>query len=386
MSALFHLMLAVQAAAMQQPAPYGAPPPAGTPERLAWDAELGGGPANLAIEEWLAAHPAAPASLRAMLYHRLCENYGVLTGGEARVVACAASVDLNGASEDASDLRVASAFRREPAISAAGSALVPLIANPLGSKSAEVVVNGIRLPWFIDTGAEISVVTDTTAEKLGVRIIDGFADSGTSTSNRVVGRLGMIDQITIGDATVRHLPVLVLPDAMLTITKDYTIPAILGLPAFAALGRIAWLDGGSRLALGGLAPTPSGAKVRVYWDEAGIGLPIATSRGIRGAQFDSGASSTALRKTGLALLTPAETAATTEREVATGGAGGIVQTRSKVVPRFGYAVAGAAIVSLKVTVEDGDESAARIGNDMVDQLQLLTIDFATMTLQAVAKP
>ena len=377
------LALLLAQAALPQPDVYAPPPKAGTAERLAYDAQLGGAAEDAAIEAWLAAHADAPAAQRAMLFHRLCNDYGVTLGGEKRVTACAEANKLAPDGEDASDEKIAEAFRAAPPIRAHGGATVPTIANPLGSKSANVTVNGITLPWFMDTGAEISVVTETTAAKLGVRVLPGSSDVGTSTSNRVTGKLGLIGKATIGGTTIEHLPVLILPDAMLKLGKDFTIPGILGLPAFAALGRIAWLDGGKRLALGTAAPLPRSKRVRVYWHEDGLGIPITTPLGTAGAQFDSGADSTALRRPGLALLTKDQLASSAERNATIGGAGGFVTTKVRVLPQLDYTIDDVPLQALKVNIETNDSSAGRVGSDMIAQLKLLTIDFATMTLQAV---
>ncbi len=376
------LMLAVQAAILPQPDPYAPPPPEGSGERLAFDAELGEPKADAVIDAWLTANPKAPAAQRAMLFHRLCIDYGVHGPVEQQIVACTESSRLTEGDEEASDLKIATILRSTPPISATGSATVPLISNPMGSKSANLVVNGVSLPWFVDTGAEISTITESTATKLRVRILEGTTDVGTSTGNRVTGKIGVIDKLTIGTATVEHLPVLILPDAMLTITPDYTIQAILGLPAYVAFGRIAWLDGGKRLALGSAAAAPGGKTVRIYWHEDGVGIPMATPLGVRGVHFDSGADSTSLRTSALALLTKEQAAAATERDVAQGGAGGIVRTKLKVLPRLDYMLAGAPLTAVKLNIEDSDDSAGRVGNDMIVQLQTLTIDFRTMTLSA----
>jgi hypothetical protein len=377
------LLLLLAQTALPQPDVYAPPPKTGTVERLAYDAQLGGSAEDEAIEAWLSGHPDAPAPARAMLFHRLCNDYGVTRGGEKRVTACTEANKLAPDGEDASDEKIAEAFRAVPPIRAHGGATVPTIANPLGSKSANVTVNGVTLPWFMDTGAEISVVTESTAAKLGVRVLPGSSDVGTSTSNRVTGKLGLIDKASIGGATVENLPVLILPDAMLKLGKDYTIPGIFGLPAFAALGRVAWLDGGARLAIGSEAPRPKGKTVRVYWHEDGLGIPLTTTVGTMGAQLDSGADSTDLRKPGLALLTKEQIASATERSATIGGAGGFVTTKVRVLPRLDYSVDGVPLTALKLNIDDSENGAGRAGSDMIAQLKLLTIDFATMTLQAV---
>jgi hypothetical protein len=376
------LALAAQTAALSQPDVYAPPPAAGTPVRLAYDAELGGAQEDAAIEAWLAAHPNAPAPQRAMLWHRLCVDYGVRVGGEHRVAACQSSTALSGDSEDKSDADIAGALRAVPGVTASGHAIVPMIANPLGSRSANVTVNGVTLPWYIDTGAEVTTLPESTAAKLGVRLVEGTANVGTSTSNRVDGKLGVIDTATIGGVTIHNIQVLVLPDAMLQLAKDYVIPGILGLPAIAATGRIAWLNGGTRLALGSDAPMPSGKTDRVYWHEDGLGIPLRTAIGTAGVQFDSGADATMLRRPGLALLTKEQVASAVMHDGTIGGAGGYVSVKQRVLPVLDYKLAGMSLRSLKVSIEESDDGAGRVGSDILPQLKTLTIDFTTMTLGA----
>jgi hypothetical protein len=244
-------------------------------------------------------------------------------------------------------------------------------------------VNGAILPWIVDTGAEITTLPESTAIKIGVKIMKGTADVGSSVGS-VRGKLGVIETATIGKVTIRNVQVLVLPDSMLRLAKDYVIPGILGLPAIAATGRIAWLDGGTRLALGSDAPEPSGVTDRVYWHEAGLGIPLRTAVGIAGAQFDSGADGTALRQPGLALLTNQQIASAAERDGMIGGAGGYIHVKQRILPELDYTLAGAPLKSSKVPIEESADSAGRVGSDILPRLKMLTIDFATMTLTAVS--
>lgn len=375
------LMLATQLALMAQPDVYGPVPAAGSAQRLAYDAELGGKAQDEAIEAWLTVNPNAPASQRALLWHRLCNDYGVRVGGMRRVRACSRSVELTGDSEDRSDLAIAKAFSALPPTTATGQATVALLPNPLGSLGVAMTVKAVTLPWIVDTGAEITTLPESTAVRIGVRMVDGVAEVGSSVGS-VEGKLGVIEAATIGGVTIRHIQVLVLPDAMLRLSKDYVIPGILGLPVLAAIGRIAWLDGGTRLALGRDAPKPSGVIDRVYWHEAGLGIPLRTAIGIAGAQFDSGADRTALRRPGLDLLTAPQIASAAEHDGMVGGAGGFVRVKQRVLSELRYTLAGVALTSSKVPIEDNTDSAGRIGSDILPQLKLLAIDFATMTLMA----
>lgn len=382
------LFTAATVQAMAQPDPYGSVPTT-VADQLAYAAERGGEPEALAIERWLSRHSDAPPRERAMLAHRLCLNYGVLVGGERRVAACTLSVALSGDAEDKSDLAIAEAFRREPPIEASGGTTIPLTRSSLGLLTVAVVANTTTSAWLVDTGAEITTIPESTATLMGVRMVKGTADVGTSTNIRVRGRLGVIDKLAIGTATVEHVPVLVLPDAMLRLHDNQVIPGILGLPVLAAFRRVSWLDGGSRLSLGkGVSEVRAKAAAsawRVYWHEDGLGVPLTTTLGTRGAHLDTGATSSQLSPLGLMLLTPAQAAKATVRRTRMGGAGGMVEGTARILPALDYTLAGTPIHAEKLTINDSPNGAGTVGSDALAQLDAFTIDFDTMTVTTIAR-
>jgi hypothetical protein len=349
-------------------------------------AQFGEPDSDAAIERWLAAHPDAPSLDRAALWHRLCADDRVHARYADDLRACTAEAAAAPPGEAAGDVAMARVLQGQPPIAVTGSALVPLTANRLGSRSATVTVNGYASPWFVDSGAEVSVVSQSVADRIKVRALPGMVQVGTTTAP-VEGRMGMIDRLTIGAATVAHVPVLILPDAQLTIAGLQTIPAILGLPVLVAFHRVAWLDGATQLALGDAAPAVPATAPRLYWHEEGVGVPIRTARGTRGAHLDSGANRTYWRAAGRALLSRAQLRHAVSREQRLGGAGGVVQSRQSVVRRLSFALAGAPVLLDDVSIADRDrEGAARIGDDAIAQLALLALDFDAMRVAAKSAP
>lgn len=363
------------------PDPYAAPPK-GTVDTLLRRSQFGERGADEAIERWLAANPRAPKADRAQLWHRLCSDDGLFGRYAAALDACAneAAVAPKGEADD--DVAMVSLLKGLPPVRATGSALVPLIANKLGSRSASITVNGFALPWFVDSGAEVSVVSQSVADRIKVRMLTGSVKVGTTTAP-VLGKMGVVDKLTIGDATVENLPVFVLPDAQLTIADLPTIPAILGLPALVSFHRVAWLDGAQELALGDASPQLPADAARLYWHEEGVGVPISTGRGTRGAHLDSGANASYLRAAGHALLTRRLERSATSHERRIGGAGGVVRSRQKVLPKLTIKLAGAPVTLSDVSIAEQDkEGAARIGDDALRQLGALTLDFDSMRVAA----
>lgn len=80
------------------------------------------------------------------------------------------AVEITGDSEDKVTSHSKS-VRRGTGTTATGRATVPLLANPLGSRSAAVTVNGVTLPWIIDTGSEITTLHESTPMKIGVKFV-----------------------------------------------------------------------------------------------------------------------------------------------------------------------------------------------------------------------
>jgi len=363
------------------PDPFAAPP-RGTVETLLRDSQFGAPGADAAIRRWLAANPGGAKADRAALWHRLCGDYGVHGWYAAALRACSAEATVAPKGEADDDVAMARILQGLPPIRTVGAAKVPLIANRLGSRSASVTVNGFTLPWFVDSGAEVSVVSQSVADRIKVRMLPGSVQVGTTTAP-VRGRMGVVDMLTIGAASVENLPVLVLPDAQLRIADIATIPAILGLPALVAFRRVAWLDRGGALALGDAAPPVPADAPRLYWHEEGVGVPVATARGTRGAHLDTGANASYLRAPGHALLSRAEERSAVSHDRRIGGAGGVVQSRQKVLPRLVLKVAGVPVTLTDVSIVEQDrEGAARLGDDVVAQLGALTLDFDRMRVAA----
>ena len=376
--------------AAQEVDPFGAAPRPGSAQALERAAMLGEPGAEQAIYDWLDRQSRAPARDRAALYHRLCEILGVRGRNAERAESCAMEQRLAPRRGGGDDVALSAALARTPPIRVSGPVTLTLQENALGSKSAEVTVNGITLPWFMDTGAEISVLPQSNADRLRVRYVGGRMSVGTATAD-VEGRIGVIDRLQVGDATVENVPVFVLPDARLTVPglasgQSFTISGILGLPVFVAFGRMAWIEDGRRLALGADAPQPAGETAPIFWHERGVGVPVRGSRGVAGAHLDTGANATNLFSGGRYLLSSGELATLGHRTVRRAGAGGMVEDRLDELPTWTFRLGSAPITLNRVTIVDDPDRIASVGSDALRQLRTLILDFETMTMAAEPRP
>jgi predicted aspartyl protease len=252
-------------------------------DKLVRASEFGDPNADPALETWLKANPAAPASERRNAYRRLCSDYGVHSQTDLAIKACTSAVALQ--PELAPDLALVKGLKGAGPLTTSGSARAPLNWNPEGSQSADITVGGVTSAWIVDTGAQISVVNASTAKAMGVKMAKGDFTIGTSTAD-VQGGVGLIETMKIGAATVHNVPVLVLPDAQLAVGGFPTIPGILGLPVMTAFKRIGWVDGGATLVLGEAAPMVPADAPKLYWHPEGVGLSLKTPQGEQGAHLD----------------------------------------------------------------------------------------------------
>jgi predicted aspartyl protease len=352
-------------------------------DALIRDTVLGEPGSSGALEQWLRQHPDAPREQRHVGFDVLCRVYGVRALYEVRVSACSAAESLAINHDDDDDRGIAGALVDVPPIRAVGSARLALHRNGSGSEDIDVSVNGVSVRWVFDTGAEISVVSDTTARQLKLESLPGRFKVGTTTQP-VFGQLAVINLAQIGVALVENVPVLILPDEALRVGGGQVISAIMGLPVMNAFRRIAWINRGETLLLGDAAPAlEDNSRYRIFWHPEGIGIPIESRNGVLSAHFDTGSNNSFLRNAGVSMLSESELHSKIEKEFHMLGAGGMLVTQAPEFPEIHLLIAGSRIELKKVSLDGREDQigAARIGVDMVLQCQLVVLDFESMRMK-----
>lgn len=311
-----------------------------------------------------------------MLLDRACINQGFGSDWRSWLDACERYRSVR-ADADPSSEQLARALAGSPPIRAIGRTEVAL--TPYGGFTRQValIANGRALDWIVDSGAGVTTLSETTAIAIGIRRLGTVSGMGTATDLTVSGWAGMVNRVVIGGAVVENLPVMILSDADLTF-DGRRVSGILGLPALVAFGRVAWLDGGARLRLGGTG-RERGARHPLYWHDAGIGIPFDTPYGRAGGQFDSGTGHTTLMTPLLAMMPAAEVSALPERRVAQSGAGGTTQTVRPVMPNFAFRALGIPLTATDATIDTRtNEGIGRVGDDLIRRTRVLALDFRGM--------
>lgn len=342
------------------------------------------------FEAWIATHPSASNGVRVDAYGALCDAYAREGHYRDAAAACERRAALKG--NDDVDLsnkidfwRVLSAL---PPIGVKGDVDVPLVYGWVGMAELPVTVNGVTMNWGVDTGAQVSVVSDTVAHRLGVRMFDQPLDLHGSTPGTANGKLGVIDRLTVGQAQITHVPVFVLPDAALTPMPDHVVPPILGVPVLYAYGRVEFLDHARRLHLThGAAPPMSG---RMTWNSYGVAIEVGLPKGAIRAFLDTGANLTEFRLATRELLTSDERSRLVAHAGPTAGVSGLIQHQSWALRGLDVNVGGARCRLAQASFGDisgvaddaSDASGGRLGIDLVKACREFVLDFSTMTFDA----
>jgi hypothetical protein len=125
-------------------------------------------------------------------------------------------------------------------ISRKGKVLLPMKRDIAGLININVSANNIDSSFVLDTGAGISSITESFAEKMGLRIMPdtGIKVAGFSNIYNPV-RIGIAEELKIGDITVHNAPFLVFRDDAFTFAGGaYKINGIIGFPIAKDMGTI----------------------------------------------------------------------------------------------------------------------------------------------------
>lgn len=295
------------------------------------------------------------------------------------------SDQLQGTKDDAG---VAHLLRGTPAqeVTWQGPTRLKTERDAIGSLVTELTVNGVREKWLLDTGANLSVVSRSFANRLGLQPLPGFGQtmSGlTGIENPL--QVAVVPVMQLGGATLRNVVVLILDDANLNIrlaNKSYQINGIIGYPVFRALGVITFLHSG--LLEAGSPAQGSTTGTRMYMrllmpviecGTGGMDLPFT---------FDTGADGTFLSIRYYEQFR-GESGKWKPAENTMGGGGGMKRRKVYLLPELKLKVGTRVATIRNVPIfptkvgSDKDELYGNLGQDFVAGFESFTLNFSKMT-------
>jgi hypothetical protein len=253
-----------------------------------------------------------------------------------------------------------------------------------GLMNVPVIINNDTIDFVFDTGANVSVIVKSLAEKYGIRIQEGKALVGTSTGKTIEGEIGLLD-LQLGNIEVKNSVFIVFPDSALSFANGiYKIRGVIGFPImyafqefiikddqFLLIPQKSEVSANRNFALDGSFPV-----IRVTYKNDT--LPF---------HFDSGANITDL--TSLFFNTyKNEIVGTCRKEKrTTGGAGGTAESEIYILDSMNLAAGNSEckLDSLRIFTKDlmggyVKYQYGNLGQDYINKFSEMKINFASMNI------
>jgi predicted aspartyl protease len=267
---------------------------------------------------------------------------------------------------------------------------VPMRRDSIGLLETPIRAGSDSSWWIVDTGANLSTITESTAHRLGLRLSRDTGRTKGITGDYSSLHVAIIPELRLGPARIQNVAVLVLADSALDIPQvPFQITAILGYPVLEALDRIAIAPDSLQV-----RPHPAGTPTQnsnLYLEELSPLVAVSVDGVVRLYHFDSGADQSSL-SVAFCLAYPKRMAAAAPHTIEIGGAGGAKRFSGYQLTRLPMTIGGTTTVLDSVFVfrqETGsafDPLLGNLGQDIVGPSGGFTIDFRAMTLQLGVDP
>lgn len=260
-------------------------------------------------------------------------------------------------------------------------------------------INGMRATYWIDTGANYSVMTESEARRFGLKPREVSTTGGVSTGATVSGfRVAVADEVSFGSFRLKHVAFLVFRDDQTPFNESPVGSpgrGLIGMPVLMAFQRfVVWA---SRK-----AETQSGVnwKFEIGSKPLGRNVPHANLSfdgpvPLTEIQFenhtltfvlDTGATNTDLFPPFAAAFPELINKATKTNSYKTEGVGSVKYMNAAILPSVSFSISGFPVtlhnadVLLEPTGELSNFVAGNLGIDLLQQAHKMTFDFKKMTL------
>lgn len=247
--------------------------------------------------------------------------------------------------------------------------------------SVPVEAGGRRVTLGLDTGANISLLARSVAERLGVKMLGGSISIGSITSIKVRPGLGFLPRMKVGGATVHNAVFIVLDDQALTFPDGFKLEGVIGFPVIEGLGRVAF--GGD-----GTVSVASTSTWRGRPNMCLDGRNILFRGEYEGKELtftlDTGAERSVLYLPFLQEFGGEVKARYGLRDEKFTGVGGTEEVPAYIVKDFAVSFSGRGVrlpevrLLTRALTEDGKYYHGNVGQDLLKRFRTMTLDFVSM--------
>jgi predicted aspartyl protease len=240
--------------------------------------------------------------------------------------------------------------------------------------------------FVFDTGANLSVITESYARKTNLRLLNVRFKVRAITGLEVFANLGIASELKLGNIIVRNAVFMIFPDSALSFARGmYTIKGIIGFPVIEQLQEI-------RINKNALT-VPQVATDRAIRnfgvDELLPVISVVYNTDTLAFTFDTGAQFTFLNEPFYRHYRSLIDSAGKSFVMQVGGAGGISKTNAFRLPQIPITVASQPAllkdVAVKTTSSDAKDKLyyGNLGQDIMNQFKEMVINFRYMYVDFV---
>ena len=128
-------------------------------------------------------------------------------------------------------------------------------------------IRGKTIQWFLDTGANFSMMSESEAGSLAVAIADSASKVADSVGGTTSMRTAVVDELSIGKVHLRNVAFLILPDSQEPMSDlQPGRRGLIGLPVAIALRSIGWNSNGT-FTIGSASGRPKKGRKNLCFDD-----------------------------------------------------------------------------------------------------------------------
>jgi|SRR5271157_2473890 len=249
-----------------------------------------------------------------------------------------------------------------------------------------ISINGVQAAYWFDTGADVSVLSESEAKRFGLRVLAAPIKEGDVTGTQIDSRVAVADELSIGSIRLRHVAFLVISDDQPPFNQSPPgSRGLVGIPVLLALQRFVWGED-RKFEIGSKPSNKLVPHADLCFDGQHPVVQIQFENRSLALTLDTGATNTDLYPPFAAAFPELIRASAKTETYKMEGVGGAKNMDAAVLPSLHFSIGGYPVVLspagvlLRPTIELSKFFYGNLGIDILQQAHKTTFDFRAMTL------
>jgi predicted aspartyl protease len=249
-----------------------------------------------------------------------------------------------------------------------------------------ISINGVQATYWFDTGADVSVLSESEAKHFGLRVLAVPIKVGGVTGAQADSRVAVADELSIGSNRLRHVAFLVFSDDQPPFNQSPPgSRGLVGIPVLLALQRFVW-GADRKFEIGSKSSIQSAPHADLCFDGHHPVAQIQFENRSLALTLDTGATNTDLYPPFAAAFPDLIRTAAKTDSYKTEGVGGAKNMDAATLSSLHFSIGGfpvvlsPAAVLLTHTTETSKFFYGNLGIDLLQQAHKTAFDFKAMTL------